>query len=89
MRMGVVMLSICDVRGCGAPATKTLAYALTVQGMRVPAMTDVCDVHGEAAKSAGRWHTAKGESPAIKLSGFGSKNSTFLSLGPLVDSTDS
>ncbi len=83
------MPSICEVRGCGAPATKTLAYVLSVQGMRVPAMADVCDAHGKAAESAGRWHTAKGESPSIKMSGFGIKNSTFLTLGPLVDSTGS
>jgi hypothetical protein len=82
------MPSICDVRGCGAPATKTLAYALAVRGMRLPAMSDVCNVHGEEAQSAGRWHTAKGGGPAIKLSGIGSKNSTFLSLQPLVDATD-
>ena len=83
------MPSICEVRGCGVPATKTLAYVLSVQGMRLPAMADVCDTHGEAAESAGRWHTAKGESPTIKMSGFGSKNSSFLSLGPLVESAES
>ena len=56
--------------------------------MRLPAMSDVCDTHGEAAKAAGKWHTASAEGAKIKFGGFGLKNARFLSLGPLVDSTD-
>jgi hypothetical protein len=77
------MPETCNVKGCGAPATKDLNYILTFRGVRLPATAPVCDAHGDQAQAAGQWHTAKGEGPAIKFRGIGSQNSAFQSLTPI------
>jgi len=79
IRMGVAMPSICDVRGCGAPAIRRLHTHLPFGECAYPP----CRILQRPWRgSAIGWEVAHGEGrrPAIKLSGIGSKNSTFLSL---------
>lgn len=75
----------CDVVNCGSEVEKTIAFALQFGSMRLPAMANVCATCGSKAESLKRWHTAKGDGPSINFQKLFGKNSTFISVGPLIE----